>query len=326
VNSSRSLTQTVDRNLRSNPQEGRETPGRAASGSGRDTHEAAHEAALAAAQNADGGWGYFPGKQSWLEPTAYALLALSDQSAGPVFARGWRLVRSWELPGGGWRGCAAVNEAHWATSLVVTLHAALGAYDAAFERGVAWLAASMGVEGRLLSRLAHWLQPNIVEFDPALTGWPWQAGTSSWIEPTAHALMALRCVVAHANNRHVSDPGVASRIATGERMLLERRCRDGGWNYGNRRVLGADLPSYPETTAMALMALGGHASVQWGAALNHVERMWRETRSPLARAWLAACLLQYRGERPKPTAASARAGDDIVVAAVEAIRWDRILT
>jgi len=116
-----------------------------------------------------------------------------------------------------------------------------------------------------------------------------------------------------------------SRIATGERMLLERRCRDGGWNYGNRRVLGADLPSYPETTAMALMALNGHASVQWGAALNQAERMWRETRSPLARAWLAACLLQYRGERPKPAAADSRAANDIVVAAVEAIRWDRIL-
>ena len=29
-------------------------------------------------QNTDGGWGYFPGKQSWLEPTAYAMLALQD--------------------------------------------------------------------------------------------------------------------------------------------------------------------------------------------------------------------------------------------------------
>jgi hypothetical protein len=218
-----------------------------------------------------------------------------------------------------------VNEAHWATSLVVTLHAELGVFDAAFERGVAWLTASIGVEGRLLSRVAHWLRPSIVEFDPALNGWPWQAGASSWIEPTAHALMALRCALTHASGLHLNDLAVASRIAIGERMLLERRCRDGGWNYGNRRVLGADLPSYPETTAMALMALNGHASVHWGAALNQVERMWRETRSPLARAWLAACLLQYRGERPKRAVAASRAGGDLVVTAVEAIRWDRIL-
>src|SRR6266851_1411132 len=133
VNSPHNLAQTLARNLRPNPQELEKTPGRATSGSGRYT--------LAAAQNADGGWGYFPGKQSWLEPTVYALLALSAQSGEPAFARGWRLIRSWELPGGGWRGCAAVNEAHWATSLVVTLHAALGVYDAAFDRGVAWLTA-----------------------------------------------------------------------------------------------------------------------------------------------------------------------------------------
>lgn len=315
MNSSRSLTQTLDRKLRSHRQPGGETPQRAVSGG----------QGLAAAQNADGGWGYFPGKQSWLEPTVYALLALADQPGGQVFVRGWRLVRSWELPGGGWRGCAAENEAHWATSLVVTLYSAVGVYDAACERGVAWLAASIGSEGRPLSRMAHWLRPSIVEFDPALRGWPWQAEDSSWIEPTAHALMALRCAVGHAGHSQVSNPEVASRMAAGTRMLLERRCRDGGWNYGNRRVLGVDLPSYPETTAMALMALDGHASVAWGAALNHVERMWRETRSPLARAWLAACLLQYRGERPEPTVAGSRVEDDIVVAAVGAIRWDRIL-
>jgi hypothetical protein len=296
-------------------------PPPAAPGS-QDSRPAEFRAALAAAQNADGGWGYFPGKQSWLEPTIYALLALADQSDGAMFGRGWELIRSWELPGGGWRGCAAVNEAHWATSLVVTLHAALDVYDGACERGLAWLVGSTGAEGRPLSRLAHWLRPASVEFDPGLCGWPWQAGASSWIEPTAHALMALRGAQVHTNS-----PEVSSRIENGERMLLERRCRDGGWNYGNRRVLGADLPSYPETTALALMALGGHASVQWGAVLNHVERMWRETRSPLARAWLGACLLQYCGERPSPSGAPgvAPTGDDLVVAAVEAIRWNWIL-
>jgi hypothetical protein len=94
----------VDRGLRSNPQEGRETLERASSGSRGDTPDATIEAAFEAVQNTDGGWGYFPGKQSWLEPTVYTLLALADQSGGQVFARGWRLVRSWELPTGGWRG------------------------------------------------------------------------------------------------------------------------------------------------------------------------------------------------------------------------------
>ncbi|HXI42016.1 MAG TPA: prenyltransferase/squalene oxidase repeat-containing protein, partial [Bryobacteraceae bacterium] len=252
MNSSRNLPQTADRTPGSHPQAGLDTPRVTGPGGDRNSRRTALEGTLAAAQNEDGGWGYFPGKQSWLEPTAYALLALADQSGGPVFARGWALLRSWELPGGGWRGCAAVNEAHWATSLVVTLHTAIAAHDAACERGVAWLAASIGTEGGLFSRVAHWLRPSIVEFDPTLSGWPWQAGASSWVEPTAHALMALRCALTQANSQEI-----ARRMATGKRMLLDRRCRDGGWNYGNRRVLGADLPSYPETTALALMALGG---------------------------------------------------------------------
>ena len=276
-------------------------------------------ALIEAAQNPDGGWGYFAGKQSWLEPTTYALLALLNEPRDRrAFDPGWRLVRSWEAAGGGWRGCALSEGPHWATSLVVTLHCAMGIYDEALRRGLAWLASSAGAETRVLARLAHWLRPSIVEFDPALGGWPWEAGTSSWVEPTAHTLMALSQAA-----RHVQDRCLKDRIDVGKRMLLERRCRDGGWNYGNRRVLGADLPSYPETTALALMALDGHASVKWGDALNHVERQWRESPSPLARAWLAACLLQYRGERPVST--EDRYTTDILVAAVEAIPWNRIM-
>jgi len=54
------------------------------------------------AQNADGGWGYFPGKESWLEPTVYALLALAGEPhARPAMGRATRLLRSWELGSGG---------------------------------------------------------------------------------------------------------------------------------------------------------------------------------------------------------------------------------
>jgi hypothetical protein len=168
--------------------------------------------------------------------------------------------------------------------------------------------------------MAHWLRPSIVEFDPALDGWPWEVGASSMVEPTAHALMALRCAA-----RTVDRADLAGRIGTAERMLLDRRCRDGGWNFGNRRVLGADLPSYPETTALALMALNGYAAVQWGAALDGVDRAWQKTRSPLARAWLSSCLLMYRGVRPERAGENERAENDLLVTAIEGIRWDQIL-
>src|SRR5579862_4502833 len=42
-------------------------------------------------QNPDGGWGYFPGKQSWLEPTVYAAFALAGE---PGADRAWTLLKS----------------------------------------------------------------------------------------------------------------------------------------------------------------------------------------------------------------------------------------
>jgi hypothetical protein len=276
-------------------------------------------AILKATQNPDGGWGYFPGKPSWLEPTAYALLALAGERGGAV-DRGWNLVRSWQRRDGAFRPCAAVDEPHWSTSLVLTLGCVTGILDETFQRGLSWLLSSAGAEGRPFFRMAHWLRPSIVEFDPSLAGWPWEVGASSFVEPTAHALLALRCA-----ERRVHRPDLAGRIAMSERMLLDRRCRDGGWNFGNRRVLGVDLRSYPETTALALMALDGHAAVQWGAALDGVDRAWQKTRSPMARAWLSSCLLMYRGVRPEAAGGNERAEDDLLVTAIEGIRWDQIL-
>src|SRR5579862_6533994 len=63
--------------------------------------------ALRRAQNPDGGWGYFPGKTSWLEPTAYAAMALHGE---PAADRAAKLLASWQTAEGGWRPCAAVAE------------------------------------------------------------------------------------------------------------------------------------------------------------------------------------------------------------------------
>src|SRR2546423_1157271 len=93
-------------------------------------------------------------------------------------------------------------------------------------------------------------------------GWGFFPGKQSWLEPTAHALVALKKVAKARVNVVVQN-----RIAMGEKMILERRCSDGGWNYGNRKVLGTDLPSYPETTALALLGLSGNPALDLSAPL-----------------------------------------------------------
>ena len=263
---------------------------------------------LRGTQNPDGGWGFFAGKrQSWLEPTAYALIALhSDPASAPHFERGWNLMRSWQLPDGSWKPCAAVAEPHWTTSLCVTLHCLRGVHDQPFGRGVAWLVGTSGVENGLKFRIAHFLRPSIVELDPSFKAWPWRPGNASWIEPTAHALIALKKAA-----RIAARPELRARIESGEKMIIERRCSDGGWNYGNRKVLGTELPSYPETTALALLGLSGNPSLNLAEPLAVAQRYWRDTRSPLAKAWLRVSLRNHSIFLP-PDAGSLEGNDTVI--------------
>jgi hypothetical protein len=101
-------------------------------------------------------------------------------------------------------------------------------------------------------------------------------------------------------------------------MILDRRCSDGGWNYGDRRVLGTDLPSYPETTALALLGLAGNRSLDLAAPLAVAQRYLRDTRSPLAKAWLGVCLRSH-GVALEPPGATPLAPNDTLINALEII-------
>jgi hypothetical protein len=252
--------------------------------------------ALRRAQNAGGGWGYFPGKESWLEPTVYAALALHGE---PAAERAWSLLQSWQAKDGSFRPAAGVNIANWGTSLCLTLAAARGDFGAAFERGLQWLEGSAGVESRWVNRLAAKLGLLDAERDLSLKGWPWKPGTTSWVEPTAHALVALKKAAQKFPSRALRE-----RVRMGQAELLDVRCKDGGWNYGSRAALKVDLPSYPETTALALVGLQGQAGI--GGSIDLARRMFKESTAPLARAWLTIALRLHgadvgegeRGETP----------------------------
>lgn len=269
---------------------------------------------LRQSQNADGGWGYFPGKISWLEPTMYAAFALhADPGAGAAVDRAWALMRSLQRPDGAWRPTAGVGDAHWTTSLCLNLHMVRGVHDEVFARGLQWLLTTAGAEGTFWIRVVHFLKPSLIEYDASVAGWPWRTVGSSWVEPTAHALFALKKAA-----RQMDSRALRRRVDDGERMLLDRRAVDEGWNYGNRRVLGITLPSYGETTALALHGLQGNHSPAIGPSLKRALEHYRSTRSPLARAWLAIVLRNYGDLRDAPGEFHA-AGNDVMIGALEAI-------
>jgi hypothetical protein len=114
---------------------------------------------------------------------------------------------------------------------------------------------------------------------------------------------------------------LSERVKMGEAQLLDVRCRDGGWNYGSRAVLGNDLPSYPETTALALLGLQGRNDLE--QSLERASQMARDqqdpqglTRSPLSRAWLRIALRLHGIAVDLPLGQPLR---DVLVTAIDAI-------
>lgn len=234
---------------------------------------------LLSRQNGDGGWGYRAGQSSWLEPSVYAALALCGTDAG---GRAAELVWRWQLPEGAWMTSPQTRQPGWATSLAIVLKCALGQFDEAWRKGVDWLASTRAKQAPVQSWLDRLLGKRpLNELNPELTAWPWTGGTAAWIEPTAHAVRALELSL---SNRR--DPAVRERIELGTQMILDRQCRDGGWNYGNKRVLGEDLESFPECTALALIGLCGRKVPAVERGIERALEDWRRGARGLAQALL----------------------------------------
>jgi hypothetical protein len=240
-------------------------------------------------QNADGGWGYFPGKKSWLEPTFYAAMSLWAQGDIAAVERAWALLRAWQNGDGGFRPNAHAGSSTWCTALAVLLGCELGDRGPQLRAGVRWLVETAGAESAPLNQFLRRFGVMPAGRQVEHRGWPWRPGTTSWVEPTALAIVALRRLALRQGGEF------SKRIRTAERMLMSVRCSDGGWNYGSSGALGVDLPSYAETTALALTGLQSSAPQDaWERA-----RAWvsEPDISPLAHAWLSVAL-RVRGDSP----------------------------
>lgn len=154
--------------------------------------------------------------------------------------------------------------------------------------------------------------------DPDTRGWAWTDGTFGWVEPTARAVLALRLL----------RPDATGPIADGVAMLEDRQCDDGGWNYGNDVVLGDHLPSYGQTTAVALLALQGDPRTATDRGLDALRTRSREELGGLT---LATSLAAFRLLDPSSAVALESAlADEIdrswLMDDVVALSWAAIAT
>jgi hypothetical protein len=194
------------------------------------------EQVLIRARNADGGWAYHPGKTSRLEATCWALLALGERAAKPRVLENWPEADGLLLE----RRGGAPNYAFHALALLT-----LSALHVTHERG------NSAMVGALQRVGGEALPPSTINRqDNSLRGWSWIAGTFSWVEPTAWCLLALK-----RSARAGGVPVDSGRIDIAERLLVDRCCKPGGWNYGNSNMLGQDLRPFVPPTALALLAM-----------------------------------------------------------------------
>ncbi len=172
---------------------------------------------LTAARCPDGSLGYLPGQPGRLEPT---LLAGAAGLAAPV---DWLAAQPWS----------------WGMHL---LPAALADHPGAASLREQTVERLLTIEGRRVED-----RHGLLGFDATIPAWPWVEGTAPWVEPTACALISLKRT---GHGGHI-------RVQQGAAMLVDRQCRDGGWNYGNPALLGTELESYLPPTGWAAMALSG---------------------------------------------------------------------
>jgi hypothetical protein len=263
-------------------------------------NELAHELArrLIDLQNADGGWGLTEAGVSATEPTSWALCALDpmsrDPEAEPGASDARKRVVDWlvrrQLPSGAWPVSERVPEPG-ASTAVATLALACCPEPALLDRAVAggqWLLDHPGKRISWRTRLWLRLNPNrnLPEIDMRLRGWPWMIGMWGWVEPTAIALLAFRSLEGRLPPSEVDDA-----IQDGVSLLLDRTCPDGGWNHGLGRSHEEDLWPYPDTTALALLALGPARSSP--AVEEGVAALSRMLESPVSRLTTALGILAF---------------------------------
>jgi hypothetical protein len=233
--------------------------------------------ALLAARNRDGGWGYAPGRQSRIEPTCWAELALGHSQGRPPNVdsiRRWKRQDDWllDVPG------VPPNVAFNALAALTLLQEPSAIRFA--QPIIARLIQAKGLSFRQTGALGQ---------DNSIQAWSWVDGTASWVEPTAWCLLLLKRVRSQSPSQEAAE-----RIRVGEQFLFDRVCHEGGWNYGNPEVYGQKLWPYVPTTAVALLAMQDHREHPVvKQSLQQLKKDVASERSVVAVALTIVCLRTY---------------------------------
>jgi hypothetical protein len=158
-----------------------------------------------------GGWSFFGSRQSSIEATSLAVLALGfgahAQQSGIA-----HLLDS-QHPDGGWPAFIGDSESCWTTALALCALNATGDFELARKKALHWLDAERGREAHWLWRWKFKTVDRNVHFDPDKYGWPWGPGAASWVMPTALSIIAIKQYKV-CNRDDVSD----QRIRVGIQM------------------------------------------------------------------------------------------------------------
>ncbi len=287
---------------------------------------------LGSAQNPDGGWGYQQGKESATEPTAWALLALASSQNPPedsgkfltAIQRGKDWLRAAQLPDHSWPAFANFEEGSWLTSWAGLALQQYGEAPEAVAAGANWLCNQWPGDS---APWRVWMQRvfgkrNVLRQNSSLRGWSWTPGTSSWVEPTACALLLLHRL--YASKKFPPDAERRRKLA--EAMLYDRMCPGGGWNSGNSAVYGVAGEPLVGPTVWALIALQDYRE----RAENQMGLQWllstrEKIQGPGSLALAHICFQVYEREAPSMIPALRREFEEnqfmgsVVVAAMCAV-------
>jgi hypothetical protein len=245
---------------------------------------------LISAQNPDGGWGWTKGQISTTECSSLALLALAslnDDQQTITIRRGLNWLVKRQSVDGSWPLSDSLTVGSWATAMAILALDLWPEYETQVMRAGKWVLTQHGSKPGFLANLLLTLslKKRPVRLNEDLIGWPWIAGTFSWVEPTSYFLIALKRI-----RRQLVGTNIDDRIKQGESMIYDRMCDGGGWNYGNSIVYGEKLWPYPDITAIALIALQNHHdAMENRVSFAALQNALKTVTSGLALSWSAIC-------------------------------------